>query len=152
MCLPAHQTPDLATPLLKPCILLHLSLVSPSPFPRFGLVALFSTDRTSLLTCSFCLRPAAVPPRSQSQRSQSEVRSCDQTARDSPLVSISLGMAPGLAVSLTSFHFSRWNHSASATLMSLLFLNLPGMFPLLCGFGLAFSLETLRSILQGYLL
>ena len=136
--MPACQTPDLATPLLQPCILLHLSLVSPSPFLEFGPVASFSTDRTSLLTCSFCLRPAAVPPRSQSQRSQSEVRSCHQTARDSPLVSISLGMAPGLAVSLTSFRFSRWNHSASATLMSLLFLNLPGMFPLLCGFGLAF--------------
>ena len=81
--MPACQTPELATPLLQPRILLHLSLVSPSPFLEFGPVASFSTDRTSLLTCSFCLRPAAVPPRSQSQRSQSEVRSCHQTAQDS---------------------------------------------------------------------
>lgn len=104
--MPARQTPDLARPSLKPRILLHLSLVSPSPFLGFGPVALFSTDRTSLLTCSFCLRPAAVPPRSQSHRSQSEVRSCHQTAQDSPLVSISLGMAPGLAFSLTSLFLS----------------------------------------------
>ena len=150
--MPAHQTPDHARPSLKPRILLHLNLVSPSPCLGFGLMALFSTDHTSLLTCSFCFHPAAVPPRSQGHRSQSKVRSCHQTAQDSPLVSISLGITPGLAFSITSFCFSPLNHSASAALMSLLFLNLPGMFPLLCGFGLAFSLETLRSILQGYLL
>ena len=39
---PAHQTPDLARPSLKPCFLLHL--VSSSPFFGFGPVAFISDN------------------------------------------------------------------------------------------------------------
>ena len=71
--MPAHQTPDRARPSLKPRILLHLNLMSPSPFLGFGPMALFSTDHTSLLTCSLfpsCHSPTQKPESSFPVRSQ----------------------------------------------------------------------------------
>ena len=62
--MPAHQTPHLARPLLKPCFLQHL--ISPSPFFKFGLVSMFPSVLGVHGTQTLCIFSAATAKSLQS--------------------------------------------------------------------------------------